>query len=622
MAIKRKTPTLTNGDLALPTAPGTYADRVNEEVTGLWKFLNEVVNVKHADFDGGAAADGITDDSDAIQAAIDYAYSAGGGTVFMPVGNYVAQGLIVYPEVYLLGAGSGATRIYSPAVPDVGVPIIKGSPDNASVFEFGGAAGFSIYGPGTSDESSGATPGNGNNDLTTGVTVDGISFQDLDSEGAGYRLYEWHINDIYITQCRYGIYLSKNVYSVTVENSRILHCAVGTYIYSQHPNIINTDYRWCDKCLDGGDASLALVIDWAVTQCRFSLSRIGIDAQLQRCGVVNCTFYQNQELGLRLGSQNHVVGCLFKGPVGDSPTPIANNTCIRVEGRQNIIGNCTFFGDNDAGAITLAANNTTVFPGTVISNNFFYVNHGPAIEKIDPAAGVSNAEEPGVMPMVAITDNYFLVQLTNEVGISPSVIYLQYADGKGLVLDVPSTRNQFNNFTFAGNTVRVDGNGLTGNITTALINVQVTTSGYNLTNNTLQAVGGITTQGISCSDSTDAVVVGNRFIAASPNAINNKFLPGTTTRLICHSNAGLRTRAKGFQAFASGDTLKTVTHGMDFTPAAHDFMVTPITDPRNSTKWWADNPTATTIDLHVSPSPGTGSITLAFQADDRFSGQT
>ncbi|MFC0219133.1 glycosyl hydrolase family 28-related protein [Pseudochelatococcus lubricantis] len=68
--------------------------------------------------DFGAKGDGVTDDSAAIQAAIDAAHAAGGGTVIIPAGIYIVSGdhsnpsagaVEVRSNVSLVGAGMGET---------------------------------------------------------------------------------------------------------------------------------------------------------------------------------------------------------------------------------------------------------------------------------------------------------------------------------------------------------------------------------------------------------------------------------------------------------------------------------------------------------------------------------
>ncbi|GAB3386577.1 M10 family metallopeptidase C-terminal domain-containing protein [Azotobacter armeniacus] len=69
--------------------------------------------------DFGAKGDGRTDDTDAIQATIDAAYNAGGGTVYLPAGEYRVSGgdkaadgaLMIKSNVYMVGAGMGETVI-------------------------------------------------------------------------------------------------------------------------------------------------------------------------------------------------------------------------------------------------------------------------------------------------------------------------------------------------------------------------------------------------------------------------------------------------------------------------------------------------------------------------------
>ncbi|MBF7144789.1 MULTISPECIES: putative Ig domain-containing protein [Pseudomonas] len=74
-----------------------------------------IFNVK----DFGAVGDGITDDTAAIQSAINAAQAAGGGTVFVPTGTFIVSAreepgdgcLMLKSNVYLEGAGAGLTTV-------------------------------------------------------------------------------------------------------------------------------------------------------------------------------------------------------------------------------------------------------------------------------------------------------------------------------------------------------------------------------------------------------------------------------------------------------------------------------------------------------------------------------
>jgi hypothetical protein len=64
----------------------------------------QVLNVKHPRF--GAKGDGTTDDTATIQAALDAAGQAGGATVYLPPGIYVAHALNVKSNTIVRGAGA------------------------------------------------------------------------------------------------------------------------------------------------------------------------------------------------------------------------------------------------------------------------------------------------------------------------------------------------------------------------------------------------------------------------------------------------------------------------------------------------------------------------------------
>lgn len=72
-----------------------------------------VVNVKTFRA-AGAKGDGATNDSTAIQAALDACLAAGGGIVYFPPGTYLASGLNLYGKVRLMGAANEAVILKLP----------------------------------------------------------------------------------------------------------------------------------------------------------------------------------------------------------------------------------------------------------------------------------------------------------------------------------------------------------------------------------------------------------------------------------------------------------------------------------------------------------------------------
>lgn len=87
----------TNGDYATPSNLNTRRPT--------WSTTYPYIDVKQY----GATGDGTTDDTAAIQAALDAARTGLAGAIFLPVGNYVATQLRGYPGVSIFGAGMGST---------------------------------------------------------------------------------------------------------------------------------------------------------------------------------------------------------------------------------------------------------------------------------------------------------------------------------------------------------------------------------------------------------------------------------------------------------------------------------------------------------------------------------
>ena len=96
--------------------------------------FSDVINVK----DYGATGDGVTDDTAAIQAAIDASEAAGGGIVYFPPGDYRTTSVLTVDNVgvTLMGAGRQATII----TPDAGTyDVIEFDGETPGVTLTGGA---------------------------------------------------------------------------------------------------------------------------------------------------------------------------------------------------------------------------------------------------------------------------------------------------------------------------------------------------------------------------------------------------------------------------------------------------------------------------------------------------
>lgn len=103
VALRSDFDALTPADIGAASTADLQA--VDSDVTE--KLADIAINVKSF----GAKGDGVSDDTEAIQQAIDSASAKGGSVVFIPAGVYAVSGLILKDYVTIQGAGKTSTRL-------------------------------------------------------------------------------------------------------------------------------------------------------------------------------------------------------------------------------------------------------------------------------------------------------------------------------------------------------------------------------------------------------------------------------------------------------------------------------------------------------------------------------
>ena len=122
-------------------AGSTVASEVTAgSLANLWRASPQVFNVMGY----GARGDGVTDDTTAIQNALNAANTAGGGTVAFPAGVYLTTSLTLFSNVHLRGAGITATilRLKNATNAD----LLSGGATNVALINLAAASGTSNTG--------------------------------------------------------------------------------------------------------------------------------------------------------------------------------------------------------------------------------------------------------------------------------------------------------------------------------------------------------------------------------------------------------------------------------------------------------------------------------------------
>ncbi|WP_342654390.1 putative Ig domain-containing protein [Pseudomonas sp. F3-2] len=168
-----------------------------------------IFNVK----DFGAVGDGVTDDTAAIQSAIDAAAAAGGGQVYVPTGTYIVSGgeepsdgcLMLKSNVYMNGDGMGQSNIKVADGSDTKITGIIRSAYGEETHDFG-LSNLTL--DGNRDHTTGKIDGwfngyiPGQEGYDSNVTLDGVEIKDC--SGYGFDPHEQTVNMVIKNSVSHG----------------------------------------------------------------------------------------------------------------------------------------------------------------------------------------------------------------------------------------------------------------------------------------------------------------------------------------------------------------------------------------------------------------------------------
>ena len=240
--------------------------------------LQETVSVK----DFGATGDGTTDDTSAIQAALNAGQN---GAVYFPTGTYiVSSALTVNSFTHVFGSGYNA--------------VIKTNSATANIFNIGGPF---VYISDISFDSS--------------VTRTGGVFVDILSGANRFR-----IQNFWMTNAFTGICIRNTSATVTIAQGQILSCTAATGVGIKVEGGI--DLTISDILMDNGAQTFAGIYvtkadDLAIDSCSIITSGQALFIQADNTVIVSVwatnTFFDNSNRGLYIDAKNAgtIARCLF-----------------------------------------------------------------------------------------------------------------------------------------------------------------------------------------------------------------------------------------------------------------------------------------------------------------------
>jgi hypothetical protein len=376
----------------LPTLPtpggdaGTWGDELNEFLEVAHESDGRLKAVPFNVKDYGAAGDGSTDDTAAIQAAIDACQDSNGGIVFLPSGVYVTSEPLLITEHHVTLEGPGMGVGFDPGGPGIrGAAVI--APTNAAAFT--GSAVIRVGQSGTPTEA------------LTGITLRGFVI-------AGYNL----------PSNAEGIYAE--VQQSLISEIRIeATTSHGMHFRSVNPagdgalNDIFHNFIWPAGTGNGiymHDAPDNRVTENTLYQCPGH----GIEAPTAGTMIQNNTIscdgkavlasvYGTNVIGNRIQDCNG--GIYLTDDVGYAGFVIADNK----------LANCSNDTDNTTDSINVTASTVTRGAGTITGNSF-WTNEGGGNVALNRARYHINIASSNVQEAVIGHNSYGFNNATSSYG--------------------------------------------------------------------------------------------------------------------------------------------------------------------------------------------------------------
>jgi hypothetical protein len=367
---------------------GTVNDGSVASGSALYNRIVDEINVRDPKF--GAVGNGTTDDTAAIQAAINYAqsqfitdfWSTYVPTVRIPKGNYRVKGLVISYPIHLYGDGQNSTTLN----------LASGS--NASVISIADMGSL----PGTdtgnimpiiSDMSIGCNSSGQTGGFSRGISITDSAVPVSTSYHGGAELRNLNIRAAF----QYSIYIGLNRNNGRMSNVRSL--------YSTNEAVFSNGY------------------DWRIEDCDFGNSQTS-NGYTQNSGgateMVNCNIFYNNESGLFINTgvnasclftscyfdTNQMNGVAISGSYGDIVSHAFSN-CVWRDNSQ--LATNTYDHINLKNLTQITVEGATFVVNNQAAQPRYLVNSSNVVRVVFNATYEQN-DTPNVPYQTAITNNF------------------------------------------------------------------------------------------------------------------------------------------------------------------------------------------------------------------------